>query len=226
MLSLALCASALLLGSLPALANTDDEFDPGSYRIQLDPLFYSRSPAAGNCLIQGNNGSGGPVRYFWGPTAPNRNTSQPSMAACGFPSFDQFLDNGQGVFILKRAGFGGLAGENGYVLVNKRSGQCLQYDRNTGRVAFSSKDCDPETVTNPAAIWWIKGSGRHGFSPIKPFLDMKRCLIFGNNGYDEAPTTHRRWGESASDLTWCGLGSETWLENTGQGLFLLMKVAD
>jgi hypothetical protein len=231
--ALALCASGLLLAAAPALATQLPALEPGNYTIQLDPFWFLNhsSPAQGYCLIQGNNGFGGPERYFWGPSKPDANTEMRTLAACGFPTRAQYVDNGQGVYIVKDAGLSGPDGEHAYVLVNKRSGQCLQYDRFTGKVSFSKQGCEPGTTTDLSTVWWIKRnkdwqmSEDWTFSPIKPAYNEGACLIFGNNGYDVVPTVHR-WGEFPSDRHWCGLGSFDRLESTLQGLFYVKRIID
>jgi hypothetical protein len=214
LLALALSTVASALASAHAFAATPPEiFAPGYYSIRVNPLFYPVDPAAGQCLIQGNNGFGGPVRYLWGDSA--------DLEPCGMASMNAFMDNGQALYALEDAGFDGPAGERAYVLVNKRSGQCLQFERNTRRVVFSPTGCDPSNA-NLSALWWLTGTGDVTRSPIKPFLSPGQCMIFGNNGRDHAPSVHR-WDESPSDQHWCGRGSKEALEDTGQGLFLLER---
>lgn len=216
MLLLAIAAGGLL--AAPALAWAQyGKLDPGLYTIQVDWTHIGAKPAAGYCLIHGNNGNGGPERFLW-------NMPQGDIGWCQFQTRQQLLDNGQAVYRLNDAGFFGQQGERAYVIVNQRSGECLHYDRATGDVYFTARGCDPIHGSN-SSIWLVTGSWTVTESPLKPFLNPTACLIFSNNGYDRVPSVHR-WPNASSDHQWCGLGSEASLRATGQGLFMVRRMIE
>jgi hypothetical protein len=155
------------------------------------------------------------------------NESGANNALCGWGNFKAFFDNGQALFTLKTVDYFDAAGARAYVIVNKRSGQCLQYDRVTATVSFSATGCIPDidSGNNDKAIWFIGGKGNHTFSPIKPLTNFMGCLTFGNNGHDMAPQVYR-WPVKRLDYHWCNIGSEAALVATGRAVFWLTKVSD
>ena len=78
---------------------------------------------------------------------------------CGWGDWDAFYANGQALFRVRAVG------QRAYILENKRSGQCLQYEQGTRAVVFSSQNCN---AGNLSAIWYIEGSYSYTFSTIRP----------------------------------------------------------
>ncbi|MGO4550761.1 hypothetical protein AB4059_06630 [Lysobacter sp. 2RAF19] len=176
---------------------------PESVRIGIysQPPDTSGSPAAGQCLIRGNNGNGEFVRYNWG-----RGPEQ----WCGFPTKAEFLANRQGVFDVVY-----VAAQNAY-LIWQGADACLmaKADGTTGVASCS------QAMQDPRGMWRIdRGlmSGGVVYASIRSRFD-DRCLIFGNNGYDERPTLYR-WANAPADQLYCGLGIDK-LVRTGQGLWM------
>jgi hypothetical protein len=205
--ALAIVGGLLAATAAPAAAQLG--LHPGLYTIRVDGSVYPNLPAAGQCLIQDNNGFGGPVRYMW--AEPNAKSYM-----CGWGDWDAFYANGQALFRVRAVG------QRAYILENKRSGQCLQYEQGTRAVVFSSQNCN---AGNLSAIWYIEGSYSYTFSTIRPWNRPGACLIFGNNGYDYSPQVYR-WPNAPGDGQWCGLGSQYAVERTGQAIFALDKFAN
>lgn len=205
--ALAIVGGLLAVTAAPAAAQLG--LQSGTYTIRVDGSVYPNLPAAGQCLIQDNNGFGGPVRYMWAEPSAN-------SFMCGWGDWKAFFDNGQAIFSVTSVGRGA------YILVNKRSGQCLQYEKGTRVVKFSSQDCN---WGNDSALWYIEGRSWYAFSTIRPWNRPGACLIFGNNGYDYSPQVYR-WPNVPADGRWCGLGSEHAVQRTGQAIFALDWIAD
>ncbi|MGO4552346.1 hypothetical protein AB4059_14755 [Lysobacter sp. 2RAF19] len=206
---------AVLLAALPQRAAAQSAITPGYYTLTMQS--HDNQPAKGACLIQGNNGNGGPIRYLW-------NEPGGRAQVCGFSSAAQLVANGQALFAVIDANTYTSQGQRTYILKNKRSGQCLQTLPGTRAVHFSSTRCDS---TNGYAMWILDRfpGGDTNVTPLRPLSRPSHCLIYGNNGHDTVPTLWR-WNDVSTDQTWCGLGSSGRLSNTGQGLFLMVKFAD
>ena len=213
-------AAAIAIAALPSTAAANGPpLPPGFYTLMMPSK--ANQPAKNGCLIQNNNGTGGPVRYDW---------KQPYgiFLYCGFASEQAFIDNGQALFKLIYTHSLQSTGERVYVLQNKRSGQCLQVWPGSRNVFFSASRCG---TSNANSLWILDTfPGGGGYRPpnvtsLRPLSNPTFCLIYGNNGHDTVPALWR-WTDVSSDRVWCGLGSYNALSNTGQGLFLMYKMAE
>ena len=90
---------------LPKAHAQVDGFGTGYHGIRVDGARYPDVPSALQCLIQGDRGFGGPVRYLWQDSA--------DLGPCGMASLQAFIENGQGLYTFKYVGYGGTAGERG-----------------------------------------------------------------------------------------------------------------